>query len=157
MPAAAASIEEVENEMTGLSSLSIGYLNCGPRNMPNWHREPGDRIDAPLERTMEILASKSAAEIELQQRAWSKPMTETLISGVETDDAKLAEQVRMYISLRDELMERGKTLVESIGKRRKTLIVAIDDGYFEVSKSFSGEMPLRIVPAEVLYEVARGI
>ena len=66
-------------------------------------------------------------------------------------DEELVIQVRQYIALRSELMERGAMIVKQLESKRKTVVFAHGDEFFEVGKSFaSGDLPLSVRPAEVL-------
>ena len=66
-------------------------------------------------------------------------------------DEELVIQVRQYIALRRELMERGTMIAKQLESKRKTVVCAHGDAFWEVGKAYSsGELPLSVRPAEVL-------
>lgn len=65
-------------------------------------------------------------------------------------DEELVIQVRQYIALRKELIERGEILAKCLESRPKTVVIVNGDEAFEVGKSYSGELPLSTRPADVL-------
>lgn len=66
-------------------------------------------------------------------------------------DEELVIQVRQYIALRRELMERGTMIAKQLESKRKTVVFAHGDEFWEVGKAYSsGELPLSVRPAEVL-------
>lgn len=75
--------------------------------------------------------------------------TEALVEQLR--DEELVIQVRQYIALRSELMERGAMIVKQLESKRKTVVFVHGDEAFEVGKSYaSGDLPLIVRPAVVL-------
>lgn len=73
---------------------------------------------------------------------------------VAMNDSELLVAIRQYISLRKELCERGDRISEALnGRDPRTIVVASDDGYFEVYRNSlpSGcELPVSVRPVRVL-------
>lgn len=87
----------------------------------------------------------------LNQR--SERMTNTTVEPA-LSQAEIVGLARTYISLRNELMERGETLAKAMNLQKpKTLIVADGNKFYELSRNYSVgryELPIGVADAEIL-------
>lgn len=117
--------------------------------MTNWSRSRDDAIDPPIERTRELLASKSAADVELQTKrreAMTSNEAVTVVFHPTYDDGLLSE-ARTYITLRKELIERGQKLKARMDTKElagQTLVVRIDELFYELARAYSDSLPLTV-------------
>lgn len=74
----------------------------------------------------------------------------------ELTDAEILEQIRHYVWLRNELVERGDALLKLIDAGKflsRNLVIGIEDSFYEISRTYSptaAELPIRVTPVTLL-------